>query len=248
MIDIIASLDFETTGVDPHTDRPVSVNFALIDGQGRRLPGSIHTLVAATGEAGEPVTIPEEASAVHGITTEHARRYGVPADVVALHLAAMMDIIARDRIPLCIFNATFDWTMLHVEGLRCGIVMPSDVLLLDPLVIDRDIDRYRKGKRTLTAMSQHYGVALDTAHDAEADAAAAVAIVRKQLTHPELTPLSLRALQFFQHGAFINWREHMNEYWARIGKDARVTESWPGHLSALDFPPHDEDFRTNTSP
>src|SRR5699024_10583423 len=43
----------------------------------------------------------------------------------------------------------------------------------DPLVIDRQVDRYRKGKRTLIAACDTYGVTLGQAHDAGEDAIAA---------------------------------------------------------------------------
>ena len=45
--------------------------------------------------------------------------------------------------------------------------------VIDPLVIDKAVDRYRKGKRTLEAAAAFYGVPLDDAHDAGADAIAA---------------------------------------------------------------------------
>ena len=45
--------------------------------------------------------------------------------------------------------------------------------VIDPLVIDKAVDRYRKGKRTLEAAAERYGVNLDDAHDAGADAIAA---------------------------------------------------------------------------
>ncbi len=40
-------------------------------------------------------------------------------------------------------------------------------------MLDKAVDRYRKGKRTLEAAAERYGVALDDAHDAGADAIAA---------------------------------------------------------------------------
>ncbi|MCU1405607.1 MAG: polymerase subunit epsilon, partial [Glaciihabitans sp.] len=44
---------------------------------------------------------------------------------------------------------------------------------IDPLVLDKTVDKYRKGKRTLEAAALHYGVDLTDAHDAAADAVAA---------------------------------------------------------------------------
>ena len=50
--------------------------------------------------------------------------------------------------------------------------------VLDPRVLDRHLDRYRKGRRTLTDLCAHYGVTLEGAHDAAADALAALEVVR----------------------------------------------------------------------
>ena len=45
--------------------------------------------------------------------------------------------------------------------------------VIDPLVIDKAVDRFRKGKRTLEFAADHYGVSLPDAHNAGADAVAA---------------------------------------------------------------------------
>jgi DNA polymerase-3 subunit epsilon len=51
--------------------------------------------------------------------------------------------------------------------------MHEPLPIIDPLVIDKAVDRWRKGKRTLEASAREYGVILDDAHDAAADAVAA---------------------------------------------------------------------------
>ena len=45
--------------------------------------------------------------------------------------------------------------------------------VLDPRVLDKHIDPYRRGGRKLTDLCAHYKVALDGAHSADADAIAA---------------------------------------------------------------------------
>jgi DNA polymerase-3 subunit epsilon len=45
-----------------------------------------------------------------------------------------------------------------------------ELLVVDPLVIDKWLDRYRKGSRKLEAICAHYGAVLDEAHDADFDA------------------------------------------------------------------------------
>ena len=92
----------------------------------------------------------------------------------------MAEIVAALRgpleqgIPLVAYNAPYDLTLLNREALRYGIApLVSPTPVIDPLVIDKAVDRYRKGKRTLEAASAFYRVVLDDAHDAGADAIAA---------------------------------------------------------------------------
>ena len=54
--------------------------------------------------------------------------------------------------------------------------------VFDPYVIDRVRDPYRRGKRNLGALCKHYGVRLDNAHEATADATAAASL--RTAIHP----------------------------------------------------------------
>ena len=77
-------------------------------------------------------------------------------------------------MPLVVYNAPYDLSLLAAECLRHGLApleIPGPVI--DPLVIDQAVDRYRRGKRTLEVTAELYGVTLDGAHDAGADAIAA---------------------------------------------------------------------------
>ena len=69
------------------------------------------------------VEIPAEATAVHGITTEHARAHGTPApDAIAQIRQALVDELYAGH-PLVIFNAPFDTTMVDRECRRSYIMM-----------------------------------------------------------------------------------------------------------------------------
>ncbi|TQL48052.1 DNA polymerase-3 subunit epsilon [Homoserinimonas aerilata] len=163
----LAVFDLETTGIDVETSRIVSAHVGVIDAAGNS--------VEETSWLADPgVEIPSQASAVHGITTERARAEGrSAAEVVAEIVAALADLVGRG-IPITVFNAPYDLTLLAREAVRHGVtplVSPGPVI--DPLVIDKAVDRYRRGKRTLEAAALHYGVSLTDAHDAGADAVAA---------------------------------------------------------------------------
>lgn len=178
----LGSFDTETTGVDVETDRIVSAALVILEADGT-LIGS-HTWLLNPG-----VPIPDEATAVHGITTERAQTEGQDAAAGTLDIAAAV-VAVVETCPLVVFNAPFDLTLLdrefrrhHGQGFEAGGLETEGELVdryvpirpvIDPLVIDKHLDKYRKGKRTLTAMAELYGIPLgDDAHGAEADATAA---------------------------------------------------------------------------
>jgi DNA polymerase-3 subunit epsilon len=165
--DRLAVFDLETTGIDVETSRVVTANVSRLDAAGE--PLHRRDWLADPG-----VDIPEQATAVHGISTEHARSEGRPAAEVVAEIVAELRSAFDEGYALVVYNAPYDLTLLHREAIRHGVEPLSGPFpVIDPLVIDKQVDRYRKGKRTLEAASGHYGVSLTDAHDAGADAIAA---------------------------------------------------------------------------
>jgi len=164
--DRLGVFDLETTGIDTDSCRIVSAYVGVVDADGA--PKGVSWL------ADPGIEIPVQASAVHGITTDRARAEGRDAAEVVAEIVAVLRALLGQGVPIVIYNASYDLTLLNRECLRYGIEPLDDPLpIIDPLVIDRAMDRYRKGKRTLEAAAEHYGVELMDAHDAEADAVAA---------------------------------------------------------------------------
>ena len=159
--------DLETTGIDVTTSRIVSAHVGVIGPDG--------AVLEQTDWLADPgVEIPEQASAVHGITTERARAEGRPAAIVVGEIVAALADVLHRGIAVTIYNASYDLSLLAAEARRYDLeplVAPAPII--DPLVLDKAVDRYRKGKRTLEAAALHYGVSLTDAHDAGADAVAA---------------------------------------------------------------------------
>ena len=164
--DRLGVFDLETTGIDTDTSRIVSAYVGVIEADG-----------AAKGVswlADPGIPIPAQATAVHGITTEHAQAEGRPAAEVVAEIVAVIRALLVQGVPLVVYNAAYDITLLNRECVRYGIEPLADPTpVIDPLVIDRAMDRYRKGKRTLEVAAEFYGVELTDAHDASADAIAA---------------------------------------------------------------------------
>jgi len=167
----ILALDLETTDVDPRRDRVVTAAVVIVTPGS---PGARPEVVTRTWLADPGVEIPAEATAIHGISTEQARREGRPAAEVVGEVAGVLAEVWTPTTPLCAFNAAFDLTMLDAELRRHhgrGLELGGPVV--DPWCIDRHVDPHRAGKRTLTAVCEHYRVRLEGAHTSAGDAIAA---------------------------------------------------------------------------
>lgn len=224
-IRVVGVFDLETTGVDVSADRVVTAHVGLLDASGRVL--SARDWLADPG-----VPIPDGAAAIHGITTEQARAHGRPAAEVVAEVVAALRGLLDAGIPVVAYNAPYDFSLLKNESLRHGvdpIVDPFPVI--DPLVVDKAYDRWRRGKRTLSVVAAHYAVRLDGAHEASADAIAAgrVAQALAERYAPWL-PETAGEL----HTRQIAWARaqaaSLTEYFIQIGRldpDDRVDGSWP---------------------
>lgn len=163
----VGVFDLETTGVDVESDRVVTAYVGVLDATGRQ--------IAARSWLADPgVPIPEGATAVHGITTGHARADGRPSLEVVAEVTAALRSLLEQNVPVVAYNAAFDFSLLAHEAARHRIVPLTDPFpVIDPLVIDKAYDRYRRGRRTLEVVAAHYAVVLEGAHEASADAIAA---------------------------------------------------------------------------
>ncbi|XKH58401.1 3'-5' exonuclease (plasmid) [Citricoccus nitrophenolicus] len=165
-----AGFDTETTGKDPKDARLVTASLVLMD-------GPEGTVVAAYEWLINPgIEIPEEAANVHGVTTERAQADGMdPAEAVTQINTALSDLMGAG-VPVVAFNAPYDFTVMDRESQRHGLEPITPTLVIDPYVMDKQADKWRKGKRTLTDMSALYGVELLAAHTSAADSEAAVRV------------------------------------------------------------------------
>jgi DNA polymerase-3 subunit epsilon len=222
----LAGFDLETTGVDVETDRIVTACVVQCGGK--------HPTQSATWLANPGVEIPEGATKVHGITTEQARAEGQPAGQVVEQVVAALVQVVLGGIPLVVMNASFDLTMLDREARRHRVMPLTDrvgdtLRVIDPRILDKQVDTFRPGKRTLTDLCRLYGVKLDGAHSADADALAACRVVwRLGNQYPRLAELDLAQL----HKAQVEWAaEQAASFEAHLHRkgetDAVIDGSWP---------------------
>jgi DNA polymerase-3 subunit epsilon len=220
----LLAFDIETTGLDVDRDVPVSV--AFVRAEGRRIVKRASFLVDPGCQ------IPEAAVAVHGITTEMARTDGVPLDVAARRIAGSLHKAAAAHTPVVVMNGRFDLSMSDSLCIRQGLGGLEDLglLVVDVLVLDRHVDRYRRGQRTLTALCEHYGAALLNAHDAASDASATLRVLGKMMDcYPEIADTEIKELTALQSDWYREQVQSLVEYRARVGQPPLddADESWP---------------------
>ncbi|MGW6391121.1 exonuclease domain-containing protein [Streptomyces sp. NPDC055103] len=223
----LCGLDLETTGVNPESDRIVTAAVVSYDG-GR--PARTQTWMADPG-----VEIQPGASRVHGITTEQARAEGEPAALVVGQVVATLVAAVEAGAPLVVMNAPFDLTMLEHEAERYGVrslFSASVPLVLDPRVLDKHVDRYRRGSRRLEDLCRTYDVVHGGAHDAGADAVAACAVtVALADEYPWIGKTPLEDLHEMQVRWAADQQAGLRDHFAATpGKEFRaasVRTDWP---------------------
>ena len=222
----LLGFDLETTGVDPETAHIVQFGFTEYE-MGMRTG-------TWTWPVNPGVHIPEEASAIHGMTDE------TNADAMT-HLQAMDRIVAtligatlEPRAVLVGMNLAYDLTIIdrHWRALT-GLDTLADRLppVLDVLVLDKHYDTYRKGSRRLEALARHYDVPVHDAHDAGADAEMSVEVLLAMADrHPEMADTEAIALDIGQR----LWRaEQQRSFHAFLigkgeaGLDLPADADWP---------------------
>ncbi|MGO3146842.1 MAG: exonuclease domain-containing protein [Leucobacter sp.] len=205
----LAVFDTETTGIDTQTARIVSATLAIIGEAGE-------TLERYDWLLNPGVEIPDSAVRVHGITTEVARSSGIDAAVGVKQISERIAEVIERGLPVVVYNAPYDLTLLREEQRRYGLTFPVASPVLDPLIIDKQVDRYRKGKRTLVAAAEYYGVKLSNAHDAGEDAIASGRVMQRiAAQHGASLPAELEAIHALQVTWALAQAENFQEYMRR---------------------------------
>lgn len=206
----MSPFDIESTAPDPEVARIVTATVMTIVGSTPRVRS---WLTDVDGEE-----IPAEATAVHGITTEHARAHGVPLARAVQEIRDALVSALYDGIPLVIYNAPYDLTLLDRECRRFDIeplgAARVPLRVIDPLVIDRATDPYRKGSRKLIDVARHHGITL-TEDEAHTSAGDCLATARVAWCLGKRTPagrMDIDQLQAYQRETHSRWAENFESY------------------------------------
>lgn len=212
--------DAETGGVDVFEDRIVQWFMATADKDGNLLDTWQWFI-----DPGVPIA--EEATAVHGLTNEWLAAHGeAPVDALTEIRLIFLENIGLIHVA---FNMNFDLSILDAEFKRHGITdsfgayMRDKARLVDGIVIDRNHDKYRKGKRTLAAQADHYGVPYeaDSLHDARVDVELTAKVTVKILEKFGVPTTSEQAAWYAE------WAKGLQGYLRRSDPDAVVGSEWP---------------------
>lgn len=224
----MAGFDLETTSADPETARVVTASVVVHLADSR-----VEHSVDAGWIVDPGIEIPDEAAKIHGFTTERARAEGADPVIALDEIAVHLEMVFAQGIPLVIYNAPYDLTVMDRETRRHGLRPFGDLLdgvtaIIDPLVLDKHSDPYRKGSRKLTAACEHYKVTIDTAHEARSDVLAAMRVAwRIGQKRPHLAAMSFGELFALQCASKKLQAASLQDYFKRTGKDIVVDDSWP---------------------
>lgn len=222
----LAAFDCETTGVDVFNDRIVTA--ALVQIRPGARPKTFGWLI------NPGIEIPQDATDVHGISTQMVKARGADPAVALFEVTAALAYPMSTGIPVIAMNAAYDLTILEEENHRHNLPCLKERLhprligpVIDPFVLDKHVDPYRKGGRKLTDLCRHYGVTLAGAHSSAGDALAAARVATvicrryDDLSHMSLTEL---------HEAQVGWRrQQQDSLRAYFDKKGTVHDGCDGH-------------------
>ncbi|MDY5584262.1 MAG: exonuclease domain-containing protein [Arcanobacterium sp.] len=223
--------DTETTGINPLEDRIVTVSVVEV----RPADDGRTELVKNYWLADPGVEIPQRATDVHGISTEQARAEGRPITEVLQEVSDLLVKYAEQELPIIAFNASYDLTLIEAELARHGLPTIAQRLgrevspVIDPYMLDKSFDKWRKGKRNLETVAQHYGVWDDDAfHNAEADVLATLRVLGAMIRKfPEIAFADFSELMEAQHEAYMDSANYFINKALQEGRKYESPVGWP---------------------
>ena len=174
------------------------------------------------------IEIPPGAAAIHGISTATARAQGLVARTASWEVALALEAHWAAGAVVIVYNAAYDLRVLTEELRRHSLPDLTLGPILDPLVLWRQAERYRKGKKRLSDAVDRFGVRVDAQHEAEADARAAISVARCLAPMTGFGDWSPQQAESIQSDWNREWATSFADWLRRQGGDWRsVDTSWP---------------------
>ena len=162
----VVGFDLETTGLQIKSDR--IVQFAVV---GSDFDGSnIHFESMVNPQR----DIPADSTRVHGIHDSDVK----DLETFENHIDKLDDLFSN-AVVVGHNVKKFDWPFISNEYLRYGKLMPKPKAIIDTLIVARKLNLPRP--HGLGHLCKKYGVTLENAHDAGADAAASLLLLWKMM-------------------------------------------------------------------
>lgn len=239
----MTAFDLETTGIEVESDH---VFTAAVISLGGGSPTTIHAWLAAVD-----IDIPAEATKIHGVGTDEARKNGRPPAEVLGEIADLLSASLAGAVPIVGHNVVYDLSLLDRELRRKGLpTLVERSNRQGPVICTRVLDQHvvqrrrkpplregqseQDGARTLRTTAGVYGLGWDeaAAHGAEYDAMQAARIAYRigQIAHtaPGSRPLWVQrhSFAFFDDVANIDMIELFirQQQWA--AEQAASLEAW----------------------
>lgn len=200
----IIGFDTETTGVDNTTARIVTA--ALVNNNNGKVNEKEFLINPG-------VPIPPEAAAIHGVSTEHAEKHGMDPKPILDKIARTLE--KADKI--LVYNAIYDLPLLDHELERHGYKKLDSELkhkVIDPYILDKHFDKYRKGKRTLGVTAEHYGVTIvGDLHNATTDVHTTMKLYEAmKIKYPAIKNFTGKDMYDLQKNAYWKWATGFNKF------------------------------------
>lgn len=167
-------IDTETTGLNHQTNRVIEIAWVLFDNE--KIIEERSCLCSIDSD------IPTEITSLTGITNEMLK--GKPA--FENHIDDLLEDLGK-AVFVVAYNASFDKQFVESEFKRAKRKLPN-LPWVDPCTFVREIDKYQKGKK-LTDAARRWGIELNGAHRALADATAAGLLLYKLAPYIKISDL-----------------------------------------------------------
>jgi DNA polymerase III epsilon subunit-like protein len=169
-----AVVDVETNGLSARRHRVLQVAVVRI-----RADGTVLDRWSTLVRPGRFTRV-GRSSQVHGLTRRHLRQAPRFGDVVPEILSRLQGAVVTGH------NVGFDWAFLRRGLNRAGYPTPNAARLCT-LRLSRSLDPEREDSHRLVELCARYGIPLDQAHDALADATATARLLPQLLAAAQVT-------------------------------------------------------------
>lgn len=175
--------DFKAPSEAAHQPHIVQIAAAVVDAETRQVLSSLDLMIRPNGW-----TIPDEVSAIHGITTEMAGDIGIPEDIA---LSAFLEMWRGVNLRVG-HNESFDARIVRIAMMRygdlaadewkagkaeCTARLATPICKIPPTDRMLAVGRTHHKTATLTEAYRHFtGLELENAHSAMADVKACMAV------------------------------------------------------------------------